>query len=77
MQMSLTVACGLGHSSQPPSATERPSRCLTRQVCSSPYALARVEFLLEAFNSLPGERVDGEGPHPLGLCKSPLGVGLL
>ena len=78
MQMSRTLACGLGHLSLQPHSTGRPSRCCIRQVCSSPYALDRVRFLLASFNSPPGEIQWTEGAHTsLWLHQSPLGICLL
>ena len=78
MQMSRTLACGLGHLSLPPRSPGRPSRCCIRQVCSLPYALASVGFLLASFNSPPGEIQWAEGAHTgLWLHQSPLGICLL
>lgn len=62
-QMSRKLAGGLGHLSPLTHSPGRPSRCHVRQVCSSPYALARVGFLPASFNSPPGEIQWVEGAH--------------
>ena len=76
--MSRTLACGLGHLSLPPIALGGPAGAASGQVCSSPYALGRVRFLLASFNSPPGEIQWAEGAHTsLWLHQSPLGICLL
>lgn len=81
MQMSQTLARGLGHGSQPLNTPERPSRCLTRQVCGAAHHMLGPGLGFCRRLSIPHQVREWveRGPHRLLLLlrESPLAVGLL